>query len=250
MCRLICSVYPKALSKQNLEQGFMRAGIWPCTFEAIPKSKIFPSDVAPRPPVDAAPRPPVDAAPRPPVDAAPRPADGAVDLVQQPDEPDIIDNTEPSQLMFHPRRQLPPATALPPRILNDGSMPLYTEDMETATEGSEAATPRPAADDATPRPADAATPRPADDATPRPADAAIPQAHGVHAICGICKSEFFNTDLYIAHTMTPCEFFAVREAPLLAVRRRRPVRRRNDIHAIIAGRELTNPQVREAVRVH
>ena len=154
-----------------------------------------------------------------------RPGRAAVDLVQQLDEPDIIDNTEPSQVMFHPRRRLPPATALPPRIINDGSMPLYTEDTETATEGSEAA-------------------------TPRPADAAIPQAHGVHAICGICKSQFFNTDLYIAHTMTPCEFFAVREAPLLAVRRGRHVRRRNDIHVIIAGRELTNPQVREAVRAH
>ena len=68
------------------------------------------------------------------------------DMAMHQEEDDIIDKTEPSQLIFHPRRQLPSVAALTPHILDDGSMPLYSEDTKTAIEGSHAAASRPAAD--------------------------------------------------------------------------------------------------------
>ena len=40
MCKMVCQVNGKALIEKNLASGFKKTGIWPCSFEALPKKKL------------------------------------------------------------------------------------------------------------------------------------------------------------------------------------------------------------------
>ena len=67
--------------------------------------------------------------------------------------------------------------------------------------------------------------------------------------CGKCHTDFFSVDRLMEHINTPCNFFLQREQALQDTRRLQP-NRRNDLNQIIAGREMTCPDIREAVRAH
>ena len=71
----------------------------------------------------------------------------------------------------------------------------------------------------------------------------------IHMTCGKCHTDFFSVDRLMEHINTPCNFFLQREQALQGTR---PIQhnRRNDLNQIIAGREMTRPDIREAVRAH
>ena len=166
--------------------------------------------------------------------AIPASAVTPAELYNTPPLPQVVPNQpDPSQ-------HVQPATTEP---AFDGSQLLFTQDVldlerdrlaqddtdstQTATEGSQA-TQGPTATEGS-------------QATQGPTD--------VHIICGKCQSHFYTVNALMLHLEVPCTFFTDREEILAVARQRQPARR-NDLNRIIAGREMTHPEVREAVRAH